>query len=84
MCYSCSCHMFQDMHCTGQPECPPWFALVVCLVEGGGGCFCVFCVFLGEGATRGWAKGDKGRDDMIFVSGSIVASFECPTSMRRL
>ena len=36
----CSC----SSHRTGQPECPPWFALVVCLVEGGG----VVC-FSGKG-----------------------------------
>ena len=41
MSYSCLCHMLSDVHRTGQPECPPWFALVVCLVEGGGGVLCV-------------------------------------------
>ena len=42
-------------------------------------------MFLGEGVTRGWANGDKGRDEIVsVVSGSIVAPFECPTSMRRL
>ena len=46
--YSCSCHMFQDMHCTGQPECLPWFALVVCLVEGGGRAV-FLCVSRGRG-----------------------------------
>ena len=43
--------------------------------------------------TSHWGRGNSGlgqgmeilrRDDMIFVSGSIVAPFECPTSMRRL
>ena len=59
----------------GSARVPTLVALVVCLVEGGKA---VFCVFLGEGATRGWAKGDKGRDDIKVCVWEYLGTFRVP------
>ena len=84
MSYSCSCHIYAFRRASYRSARVPTLVCTCCLSCGGGRrCFVCFSGKrqLGVGPRHGDIKG---RDDIIFVSGSIVAPFECPTSMRRL